>query len=455
MDKSLNSGSEDASTRDDLLTSGLGVSDSPEEIAATPQEVPPSEQEAAEEFARPSGALALLKVFKHRNYRLFFSGQIVSLIGTWLTSVAQGWLVYSLTHSPFLLGLTSFAGQVPVFFFSSLGGMIGDRVDRRRLLVVTQGLAMLQAATLAVLTLTGVVTVWEIIALALFKGFVNAVDVPTRQAFTMDMVGREDLRHAISLNSVMFNLARVIGPGIAGLLIALVGEGLCFTIDAISYGAVLISLLMMMINAAPKHAPEHPWAALKAGFIYAWQQKQIRVSLMLVAASSMFGAAYLSMMPAVARDVLHQGSQGLGLLMGSVGAGALMGAYTLSRIHERHLTLTPIIASLSFGIFLIAFSHSTWLPLSMFLLLPTAFSLMLLGGSTNTIIQTVASEKMRGRVVAFYAMFFMGMMPWGSLLLGWVADHFGVTDAISLGGMCVMGSAAFAWFSRARAMAPA
>ena len=368
-------------------------------------------------------------------------------MGTWITSIAQGWLVYTLTGSPFLLGLTSFAGQIPVFFFSAIGGMIADRVDRRRLLIVTQGLAMCQAAALAALTLTNVVTVWEIIALALFKGFVNAVDVPTRQAFTIDMVGREDLRNAISLNSVMFNLARVIGPGIAGLLVALVGEGLCFTIDAISYGAVLFSLILMPLQDRPHPAREEPWRALKSGFVYAWRQKQIRVALMLVAASSMFGAAYLSMMPAVARDLLHQGSEGLGLLMGSVGVGALIGAYTLSRIHERHLALTPILSALMFGASLIAFSHSRWLPLSMVLLLPAAFSLMLLGGSTNTIIQTVASDHMRGRVVAFYAMFFMGMMPWGALLLGWIANRFGVTDAITFGGMVVIASSALAWFN--------
>lgn len=393
-------------------------------------------------------ALALLRVFRHRNYRLFFSGQLVSLMGTWITSVAQGWLVYSLTHSPLLLGVTSFAGQIPVFFISSFAGMVSDRVDRRKLLVLTQGLAMLQAATLATLTLMGVIQVWEIVALALFKGFVNAFDVPTRQAFTIDMVGREDLRNAISLNSVMFNLARVVGPTIAGILVATVGEGICFTIDAVSYGAVLISLLLMSFAPKPRREAGHPLRELKEGFAYVWRTREIRVSLMLIAVCSAFGAAYIPLLPAFARDVLHEGSQGLGYLYGAIGCGALVGAYALARIHDRHLTRTPIISASSFGVSLILFSHSHWLPLSMVLLLPTAFSLMLLGGSTNTIIQTVASEHMRGRVVAFYAMGFMGMMPWGSLLLGWIGSLIGVSDAVTIGGAVCILAAIGAWLDR-------
>ncbi len=227
---------------------------------------------------KPS-ALALLRVFRHRNYRLFFSGQLVSLMGTWITQVAQGWLVYSLSHSPFLLGLTSFCGLVPVFFTTALGGMVADRVDRRRLLMVTQTLAMLHAATLAVLTLTGVVQVWMIVCLALFKGLVNAFDVPSRQALTIDMVGREDLRNAISLNSITFNLARVIGPTIAGIIIAVAGEGVCFTIDAISYGAVLISLFLMVVPFRPRRETGHPLTEIRDGFRYAWNSREIRIAL--------------------------------------------------------------------------------------------------------------------------------------------------------------------------------
>ena len=299
--------------------------------------------------------LSLLRVFRHRNYRLFFAGQLTSLMGTWMQSVAQGWLVYTMTHSPLLLGLTSFCGQIPVFFIAPFGGTISDRVDRRRLLIVTQGLSMLQAAILATLTLAHVVQVWEIVALAFSMGMINAFDVPTRQAFTIEMVGREDLRNAIALNSVMFNLARVIGPSAAGLLVALAGEGVCFALNALSYAAVLASLVLMQVEPRPRPAPEHPLREMQAGFVYAWRTRPIRVALMLVAVSSCFGAAYLALMPAFARDVLHQGSEGLGFLMASVGVGALGGAYALSRVHDRHLMLTPVLAAAGFGVSLILF----------------------------------------------------------------------------------------------------
>ena len=405
---------------------------------ATPLETPPPEGAIGR-----GGALALLRAFRHRNYRLFFFGQLVSLMGTWMQSVAQGWLVYSMTHSPLLLGLTSFAGQVPVFFITAFGGTIADRVNKRQMLIVTQSFSMLQATVLAGLTLAGVIHVWEIVALALSMGLINAFDVPTRQALTFEMVGREDLRNAIALNSVMFNLARIAGPVAAGVLIALVGEGVCFALNSASYAAVIASLIMMRLAPRAKHPAKHPLHELAAGAAYAWRTRQIRVALMLVAISSCFGAAYIPLMPAVARDVLHQGSRGLGLIMSTVGVGALIGAYALARIHERHLTLTPILASASFGVSLILFSHSHWLPLSMLLTMPCAFSLMLLGGSTNTILQTVSADHMRGRVLAFYTMAFIGMMPWGSLLLGWVASRLGVSAAISLGGsVCILGAIA-------------
>jgi MFS family permease len=405
---------------------------------------------ATENAAPPHSpsTLSLLRVFRHRNYRLFFAGQLISLMGTWMQSVAQGWLVYSMTHSPLLLGLTSFCGQIPVFFIAPFGGTISDRVDRRRLLIVTQGLSMLQAAVLATLTLTHFVQVWHIVALAFSMGLINAFDVPTRQAFTIEMVGRDDLRNAIALNSVMFNLARVIGPSAAGLLVAFAGEGVCFALNALSYAAVLAGLVLMQVPPRVRPIPGHPLREMQAGFAYAWSMKPIRVALLLVAVSSCFGASYLALMPAFARDVLHEGSQGLGFLMASVGVGALGGAYMLSRVHDRHLMLTPVLAAGGFGVSLILFSHSHWLPLSMALLLPTAFCLMLLGGSTNTILQTVSDDHMRGRVVALYAVAFMGMMPWGSLLLGWLATHIGVGEAVSIGGVVVIASALAAYLDK-------
>lgn len=396
---------------------------------------------------KPS-ALALLRVFRHRNYRLFFSGQLVSLMGTWITQVAQGWLVYSLSHSPFLLGLTSFCGLVPVFFTTALGGMVADRVDRRRLLMVTQTLAMLHAATLAVLTLTGVVRVWMIVCLALFKGLVNAFDVPSRQALTIDMVGREDLRNAISLNSITFNLARVIGPTVAGIIIAVAGEGVCFTIDGISYGAVLISLFLMVVPFRPRRETGHPLTEIRDGFRYAWHSREIRIALLMVAACAAFGAAYVSQMPAFARDVLHRGATGLGFLTGAIGVGALFGAYGLARVHEKYLMLVPILAATTFGLSLIGFSQSHDMALSMAMLVPAGGSLVLLGGSTNTIIQTLAHDHVRGRVVSLYTMSFMGMMPWGALILGTLATHLGVGNAVTLGGGVCLIAAGAALYAR-------
>jgi MFS family permease len=415
--------------------------------AATPPEEPPAEQELGA-LARPSSALALFVVFRHRNYRLFFTGQLVSLMGTWMQTVAQAWLVYSLTHSPFLLGLTSFAAQVTVFFVAPFGGMVADRVDRRKLLLLTQSLAMLQAALLAGLTLAGIVQVWEIIALAFGLGFINAFDVPTRQSMTFDMVGREDLRHAIALNSMMFNLARVIGPSLAGALIAVTGEGVCFAVNALSFAAVLTSLALIRLPPKEPRGHVHPLREIAEGYRFSLGNRQIRMSLMLVAVSSCFGAAYLSLMPAFARDLLHGDAASYGTLMAGVGVGALLGAYGISRLRERWLAVVPVVAAACFGLGLIAFSHSHTMWLSVLLLLPTAASLMLLGGTTNTIVQTLAGEEFRGRAISHYTQSFMGMMPWGSLLLGWLATRVGISDTVTFGGLVVIASALLAWFNR-------
>jgi predicted MFS family arabinose efflux permease len=261
-------------------------------------------------------------------------------------------------------------------------------------------------------------------------------------------VGKEDLRHAISLNSMMFNLARVVGPPVAGILIALVGTGVCFSIDALSYGAVILCLVMMHFVPRPARKHAQPLRAIAQGFVYSWRSREIRMSLFLIVFCSTFGAAYLTLLPAFARDVLHQGSQGLGFLYGAVGAGALAGAYALARVPDRHLLATPVVAALSFGLALIAFSQSHIYWLSLLLLTPCSFSLMLLGGSTNSIIQLVSRDDMRGRVVSLYAMAFMGMMPWGSLILGWVAERFSISIAVTIGGaVCVLAALA-AWNAR-------
>jgi MFS family permease len=418
----------------------------PENLLGTPPDEPLAEQEIAD-IVQPVRS-GLLSVFRHRNYRLFFTGQLVSLMGSWMQNTAQPWLVYDLTHSKWLLGVVSFCSTVPVFFITPFGGMVADRVDRRKFLLVTQSAAMLQAAVLATLTLLHLVQVWEIICLALTMGLINAFDVPTRQSMTLDMVGRGDLRHAISLNSMMFNAARVVGPTLAGALIALVGEGICFALNAASFGAVLVSLFLMRLAARPPRIASNALREVIEGYRYSFADPQIRLSLILVGVSSLFGAAYLTMMPAVARDLLHGDSTTQGTLMSSVGAGALAGAFVLSRVTEKQLTYLPVAAALAFGAGLVAFAHSHVLWLSVLIALPTSASLMLLGGTTNTIIQMVAAENFRGRVISHYTQSFMGMMPWGALLLGLVASRFGVTDAISLGGVVVGLSALYGYYLR-------
>jgi MFS family permease len=393
-------------------------------------------------------ALAVLSVFRHRNFRLFFAGQLVSLMGTWMQTVAQAWLVYSLTHSPLLLGLTTFCSQVTVFFLAPFGGMVADRVDRRRLLILTQSAAMVQAAVLAALTLAGVVRVWEIVALAFGLGFINAFDVPTRQAMIFDMVGADDLRPAIAVNSMMFNLARIVGPSLAGAVIALTGEGWCFALNAVSFGAVLTSLLLIRLTPRPARRHQRPLDEIVEGYRYSLHHRLIRVSLMLVAASSCFGAAYLTLMPAFTKDMLHGSAAHYGWLMASVGTGAFIGAWGLSLIKERWLALTPVIAGAAFAIGMMVFAQSQTLWQAMAALVPTGMSLMILGGTSNTIIQIAAGERFRGRVISHYTQCFMGMMPWGALILGVLAEHFGVREAISWGGSVVLAASTIAWLMR-------
>jgi predicted MFS family arabinose efflux permease len=401
-----------------------------------------------EEGAQPSEALAVLKVFRHRNYRLFFTGQLVSLMGTWMQTVAQGWLVYSLTHSPLLLGLTTFCAQVTVFFITPFGGLLADRVDRRRLLFLTQTASMLQAALLAGLTLAGIVQVWEIILLAFGLGFINAFDMPTRQAMNIDMVGEGDLRQAIALNSMMFNLARVVGPSLAGILIAAVGEGVCFALNALSFGAVLCSLFLMRFPPRGEHKHHAALKEIAEGYRFSFRHPQIRVSLLLVAVSSVFGAAYLTLLPAFARDILGGGSTHYGMLMAAVGAGAFIGAYGLSLIKERWIALTPVVSAAVFGVMLMLFAQSHALWIALVCIVPAASALMILGGTTNTIVQIAAGARFRGRVISHYTQAFVGMMPWGALTLGALAERFGIREAVSWGGSVVLAAATVGWLLR-------
>lgn len=382
----------------------------------------------------------LRAIFRHRNYRLFFSGQLLSLMGSWMQIIGQAWLVYRLTGSPLALGLIGFLQQGPVFFFSALGGTIADRVDRRVLLIVTQTGFLLQAATLAVLEFTGVVEIWHVAALALFFGLLNAIDVPTRQSFTVEMVGREDLQSAVALNSIMFNMARVVGPSVAGVTIAAVGEAWCFAINAMSYVAVLVSLILMRTVSAKRTEVSKPLQDLIEGFRYVTHHREIRAALLALAVTSFAGGPYLTLMPVFAEQVLGSDSAGYGLLMTAVGAGALFGAFAMSRLQGASLHRAPELAAISFGLWMTVLSLTTNYWIAFVLILPTAFSLMLQGSATNIIVQTAVEDRMRGRVMAYYTMSFLGMMPFGSLAAGALAHYIGVPLTLTCGGIvCAIG----------------
>ncbi len=390
-----------------------------------------------------------VRALRSRNYRLFFTGQTLSLIGTWMTRVATSWLVYRLTDSALLLGLVGFAGQVPAFFWGPLAGVWVDRWDRHRTLVWTQILSMLQSFALAALALAHIITVWEIILLSLAQGLINAFDMPARQAFVIQMVERrEDLGNAIALNSSMVNATRLIGPAIAGILIAAVGEGYCFLTDGVSYIAVIVSLLLMQIRVAQVRAgARRVTAELQEGWRYVASSVPIRSILLLLAISSLVGMPYTVLMPIFASQILHGGAHTLGFLMTASGAGALVSAMLLA-VRKSVLGLGRMIAisAAIFGASLIAFSFSRWFWLSMLLLPFTGFGLMQQMAASNTILQTIVDDEKRGRVMAYYAMAFQGMAPFGSLLGGAIAGRIGAPDTLVIGGaICIVGSV---WFAR-------
>jgi MFS family permease len=385
------------------------------------------------------GIAHALRALGHRNYKLFFSGQSVSLIGTWMTRIATSWLVYRLTHSPVLLGIVSFAGQVPTFIFAPFAGVWVDRLNRHRVLVITQTLAMLQSFGLAVLALLHIINVWEILVLQAFQGLINAFDTPARQAFVIQMVEeKEDLSSAIALNSSMVNMARLIGPSVAGIVIAAVGEGYCFLIDGFSYLAVIASLLAMTV--VPQQLESRKQSALqqlREGWTYVSQFTPIRWVLMLLALMSLMGMPYTVLMPIFAGSILHGGAHTLGFLMGISGIGALIGAFSLA-IRKTVLGLGKIIpiAAGSFGVTLIAFANSRNLWLSMALMLPVGFGMMTQMASSNTILQTIVEDDKRGRVMSYYTMAVMGMAPFGSLMAGLIAARIGAPATLTITGLC-------------------
>jgi MFS family permease len=384
---------------------------------------------------------------KYRNFRLFFFGQGLSLVGTWMQQIAMIWLVYRLSGSAFLLGLVGFCSQVPILLFSSLAGVYTDRWNRHRTIIVTQSLAMLQAVVLVALTLTGVVTVWQVILLSIFLGMVNAFDMPARQAFLIQMIeGRDHLPSAIGLNSSMFNVARLVGPAIAGFLIAVAGEWLCFLLNAISYVAVLAALLAMRVAPrASNGPPKHVLLELKDGFLYAFGFHPIRALLLLLAIVSLAAMPLLVLMPIFATNVLHGGPQTLGLLTAAMGVGALAGALLVAS-RKTVLGLGRQIAwsSIAFAVCVIAFSFSSVLWISLVLLAAVGFFMMMETAATNTILQTIVEEDKRGRVMSFYATAFVGMAPLGSLLAGSLASRIGAVHTVQLAGaMCIAGALLF------------
>jgi MFS family permease len=402
--------------------------------------------ESARATASASKLPAALRALRHRNYQLFFFGQLISLTGTWMQSVAQSWLIYRLTGSAVLLGLVGFASQIPVFLLAPVGGAVADRYRRHRILVTTQTIAMILAFVLAGLTLSGRIEEWHIFALASLLGINNAFDIPARQAFVADMVGREELLNAIALNSSMVNGARVVGPAVAGILVAAVGEGWCFFANAVSYVAVLAGLLMMKLTIVRREpARMSAFASIVEGFRFVTHTGPVRALLLLLGLISLMGMPYAVLMPIFADQILHGGASGLGLLMGASGVGALAGALSLAaRNGLRGLGRWVALSSAGFGASVILFSMSRSFWLSAALLLPVGFSMMIEMASSNTLIQAMVPDALRGRVMAVYSMMFMGMAPIGALLAGALAQKLGAPNTVALGGaVCILGALVF------------
>lgn len=407
----------------------------------------------ANDADQPRGLRAIVRALSHRNYRLYFGGQGISLVGTWMTRIATGWLVFRLSttqDAAFWLGVVGFVGQVPALVLGPLAGAYVDRWDRQRLLIITQALSLLQSAGLALVAFLGepgMTTIWAVIGLAFCQGLINSFDMPGRQAFLVEMVTRrEDLPNAIALNSSLVNGARLVGPSLAGAVIALTHVGWCFVIDAVSYVAVIWALLAMNVAArAPvRHAPV--WRGMVEGFRYAFGFAPIRSILLLLALVSFMGMPYTVLMPIFAVDILHGGAYAYGFLTGASGVGALIGALYLAARHSvLGLGRMIIVAAACFGVGLIGFGFSPFFGLSMALMVLTGFGMMVQMAASNTILQTIVDEDKRGRVMSYFSMAFLGSAPFGSLFAGILAGRIGAPGTVILGGaVCLVGAAMFA-----------
>jgi MFS family permease len=389
----------------------------------------------------------VFRSLRHRNYRLFFSGQSLSLIGTWMQRIALPWIVYQMTGSEVLLGVVGFAGTIPSFLLAPFAGVLIDRWSRYRVLIVTQFISMVQAAVLATLSLTGHLDIWHIIVLSVVLGCINSFDMPARHAFVIDMVNdKEDIGNAVALNSMMFNGARLIGPSVAGVVLAVAGEGICFLSNALSYVFIIASLLAMKVEtSAEKIKDTHVLQEMREGFSYTFGFPPIKSVILLLSLVSLMGFSYQVLMPVYAKDILHGDSHTYGFLMGGAGAGALLGAlYLASRNTVLKLgRLIPAAAALlSTG--LIALSLVSSFPVSMVLIFFTGLGMMTHTAASNTILQTIADDDKRGRVMSFYTMALMGTAPFGSLLAGWLAKMIGTPWTIFAGGTaCLIGALVF------------
>ena len=397
------------------------------------------------------------RALRHRNFRLFISGQIISLVGTWMQNVAQSWLVYRLTHSELLLGTAWFCAQIPVFALGPLGGLACDRHSRHRLVILTQTLSLVQAFVLAALTLTGHVQVWHVLALSVALGTINAFDMPARQALVIQMTSRDDLLNAISLNSSVFNSARVIGPGVAGLVVAAVGEGVCFLLNGLSFLAVIACLLSMRLPPFVRKIQDSPWSHLLDGFRYAGRHRPVRTLLAMMAAATLSGMPVLVLMPFFADDIFHRGSQGLGFLMGAMGIGAVVG--TLALASETRVAGLPRVifySAATMGICYLVFAWSRWFYFSLLLMPVIGFSVMRQLASANTTIQSLIPDEYRGRIMALYAMTVVGLGPFGSLASGALAHQFGPRVTVAAGGaLALAASGVFGWSLRRHPIAAA
>ncbi len=387
----------------------------------------------------------MLRALRHRNYRIYFFCMLVSFTGTWMQAIAQGWLVYRLTESAWLLGVVGFVGQAPVFFFGPLGGVVADRHSRRRIIILTQILAMVQALLLAWLTLTERVTVSWVIALALALGIVTAFDMPARQSFMIEMVGKRDLMNAIALNSSMINGARIIGPAAAGLVVASVGEGLCFLLNGLSFIFVVAGMFALRIENPLERREGSALSHLKEGFLFIRQAKPVRAVLWLVALVSFFGLPYIVLMPIFADSILGGGPRALGVLMSAAGIGALGGALTLAARSESRGLGRVVASSIAiFSVMIVLFSFSRNLALSALLLIPAGFAVMLQLSASNTLLQMMVPDNLRGRMMSFYSMSLIGVTPFGNLMAGAIASRIGAAETLALGGLiCFVGAIIF------------